>query len=677
MCVEKDTMWSAIAAGGAGSPGKGSKIKKELEQIQKQNEELKSTVTDLQCESLKQNLVFYGVVDQPGENTDSLLKGFIRSEINIKSEIKFVNVRRINSKFNPRPILASFESLKDREKVRRSAYRLKGTPFSLSEQYPSDILAKRKRLIPILKEARSQNVKAVLLKDKLYIDNDVFDPLKHKQFIKESTVAFPSGASSGNSKAKSTVGSNDDDPDPNSNSIVWLNIKQGILTKDKSVYIACIYIPPVKSKYYKLYDCDLYNELENSIELYSELGHVFILGDLNGRTGTLVDFLENDDIHFTLKNRICGAFEYLADSVLPKRVNPDLNTNSYGSKIISMCKSSGLRIVNGRHKNGFSNDFTYCGPIGMSVLDYFIVPSFYFPNINQLIVSNFTTYSDHAFLHLELNLLIDTMRNTGKCSDAMEDTERRVKYKWKDEFKEQCTECIRINMDNIIRLQNRINFENQNSFDKSLSNFTCMIEDIMSPFFKTMPYVNNKPYKPVNYFDKPWFNTRCKELYRCYIDYLHVFNRSKSIVNHTNLTCAKREYKVMERRLKREYQRIEGNAMDFLKYSNPKLFYSKFRKRTEKKNNVPLQSFYEHFKKLSSVNIDNTCDEDLFNNTDGDCVYPELDEVITEEEILKAIRNLKRNKSHGVDGILNEYFIEYKDVFMPILVKVFNGILQS
>ncbi|CAG2221976.1 unnamed protein product [Mytilus edulis] len=350
---------------------------------------------------------------------------------------------------------------------------------------------------------------------------------------------FLSGASSGNSKAKSTVGSNDDDPDPNSNSIVWLNIKQGILTKDKSVYIACIYIPPVKSKYYKLYDCDLYNELENSIELYSELGHVFILGDLNGRTGTLVDFLENDDIHFTLKNRICGAFEYLADSVLPKRVNPDLNTNSYGSKIISMCKSSGLRIVNGRHKNGFSNDFTYCGPIGMSVLDYFIVPSFYFPNINQLIVSNFTTYSDHAFLHLELNLLIDTMRNTGKCSDATEDTERRVKYKWKDEFKEQCTECIRINMDNIIRLQNRINFENQNSFDKSLSNFTCMIEDIMSPFFKTMPYVNNKPYKPVNYFDKPWFNTRCKELYRCYIDYLHVFNRSKSIVNHTNLTCAK------------------------------------------------------------------------------------------------------------------------------------------
>ncbi|VDI57725.1 Hypothetical predicted protein [Mytilus galloprovincialis] len=123
---------------------------------------------------------------------------------------------RINSKFKPRPIIASFESLNDREKVRRSANKLKVSPVSLIERYPSDILVKRNLLIPILKEARSQNVKAVLLKDKLYIDNVVFDPLKHKQFIKESTVAFLSGSSSGNSKAKSTVGDNDNDPDPNS-----------------------------------------------------------------------------------------------------------------------------------------------------------------------------------------------------------------------------------------------------------------------------------------------------------------------------------------------------------------------------------------------------------------------------------------------------------------------------
>ncbi|CAG2197613.1 unnamed protein product [Mytilus edulis] len=46
-----------------------------------------------------------------------------------------------------------------------------------------------------------------------YIDNDVFDPLKHKQFIKESTVDIFEWLV-WKSKPKSTVGSNDNDPDP-------------------------------------------------------------------------------------------------------------------------------------------------------------------------------------------------------------------------------------------------------------------------------------------------------------------------------------------------------------------------------------------------------------------------------------------------------------------------------
>jgi hypothetical protein len=40
-------------------------------------------------------------------------------------------------------------------------------------------------------------------------------------------------------------------------------------------------------------------------------------------------------------------------------------------------------------------------------------------------------------------------------------------------------------------------------------------------------------------------------------------------------------------------------------------------------------------------------------------------------------KNLKRKKRHGVDGLLNEYFIEFKDFLMPTLLRVFNGILQS
>ena len=48
-------------------------------------------------------------------------------------------------------------------------------------------------------------------------------------------------------------------------------------------------------------------------------------------------------------------------------------------------------------------------------------------------------------------------------------------------------------------------------------------------------------------------------------------------------------------------------------------------------------------------------------STEGNCIFEELDREISIDEIKKAIDNLKRGKSHGVDGILNEYFIEFQD----------------
>ena len=82
----------------------------------------------------------------------------------------------------------------------------------------------------------------------------------------------------------------------------------------------------------------------------------------------------------------------------------------------------------------------------------------------------------------------------------METRKRQVKYKWKDQFKNQCSECIRVNMDYITRVSDRINFENQDLIDKSLSDFTGMIENIMSPFMKFCLNIHliNKMMSPTN-----------------------------------------------------------------------------------------------------------------------------------------------------------------------------------
>jgi hypothetical protein len=50
-------------------------------------------------------------------------------------------------------------------------------------------------------------------------------------------------------------------------------------------------IPPDKNVFYRKYECDIFDVLQEEIELYSVDGNVAVIGDLNGRVGKEPDFL--------------------------------------------------------------------------------------------------------------------------------------------------------------------------------------------------------------------------------------------------------------------------------------------------------------------------------------------------------------------------------------------------
>ena len=56
---------------------------------------------------------------------------------------------------------------------------------------------------------------------------------------------------------------------------------------------------------------------------------------------------------------------------------------------------------------------------------------------------------------------------------------------------------------------------------------------------------------------------------------------------------------------------------------------------------------------------------------------PELDEVISFEEVCMAIKTMKLRKSHGVDGISTEVYKALPDHLVQLLTKIFNGILVT
>ena len=123
-----------------------------------------SAIIDLQCRSMRENLIFTGIEEQrlkegEYEDTEGLLRDFLKYEMQIDRPIHFHRVHRIGPyqrNFDtPRPVVAKFERFKDREEVRSAApWTLKDKPYGVREQFPKVVEDKRKLLYPEMERAK-------------------------------------------------------------------------------------------------------------------------------------------------------------------------------------------------------------------------------------------------------------------------------------------------------------------------------------------------------------------------------------------------------------------------------------------------------------------------------------------------------------------------------------------
>jgi hypothetical protein len=118
------------------------------------------------------------------ENCETTIKNFINKDLGVEGDVEFQNVHRLRQMFDrkPRNIIAKFTKYTDHEKVRTAAFeKLKGRKdFAVFQQYPAEISARRKDLIPqmqALKREGRQGVRLVI--DKLYVGNHLVNQHPH------------------------------------------------------------------------------------------------------------------------------------------------------------------------------------------------------------------------------------------------------------------------------------------------------------------------------------------------------------------------------------------------------------------------------------------------------------------------------------------------------------------
>ena len=125
------------------------------------------------------NIVISGIREQRGEDyekTERLVKSFLANELQMPPEdarqIDFQRAHRFGKKSDnkPRPIVARLTHFKMKDLILRCGRNLKGTSLSVNEQYPPEIMDKRRALYPVFKQAREAGATARLVMGRLYIN---------------------------------------------------------------------------------------------------------------------------------------------------------------------------------------------------------------------------------------------------------------------------------------------------------------------------------------------------------------------------------------------------------------------------------------------------------------------------------------------------------------------------
>ena len=118
-----------------------------------------------------------------GEDCNAKVWEFCETVLKISNARERVHIDRAHRSGAYKPdkptvIIVKFKDTDSKMLVKNAARQtdLKQTPFGVFDQYPPEVQEKRKDLIPIMLKARDEHKKAVLVRDKLYINNKLYDP---------------------------------------------------------------------------------------------------------------------------------------------------------------------------------------------------------------------------------------------------------------------------------------------------------------------------------------------------------------------------------------------------------------------------------------------------------------------------------------------------------------------
>lgn len=167
------------------------RLQRVTEELQEDNFKMAKELLDLQSRSMRDNIIIHGLPEPNGEAKDGkethlLLEQSVRSFLTDsftmkKPEVDTIRFCRVHHLGQPRPgvkrsrpIVARVTESRMKHAIIEKGKELKGSNLSVTDQYPPEIMRRRRLLHPIMMDARNSNSKTRLFMDKLFIDGQLY-----------------------------------------------------------------------------------------------------------------------------------------------------------------------------------------------------------------------------------------------------------------------------------------------------------------------------------------------------------------------------------------------------------------------------------------------------------------------------------------------------------------------
>ena len=125
--------------------------------------------------------------------------------------------------------------------------------------------------------------------------------------------------------------------------MIWVKLDLVLFNLDEDIYLCSAYVWGADSPAYTVVNVNLFEILESDIDEFSSVGAVYAAGELNGR-------VVRKPAYISIDANINGisSVDYTPD-VPSSRASDDQTLNAQGVQILDVCKSTGLRVCNGRN----------------------------------------------------------------------------------------------------------------------------------------------------------------------------------------------------------------------------------------------------------------------------------------------------------------------------------------